>query len=171
MHVHLATVLSASSGVTGLAMLRALLAGARDPARLAAFKDDRLTARPHTLAKPLKGNGRAAWRCHLRQARARDACDQQHSAACDTQLAAHLLPVDRQLESSAPPRPSPQRRPQNAGRHEPPVDRHTPRSRLRGVDLTRLDGLEGLTAPTLMAELGLARSRWKRENHCASWRG
>ena len=36
MNVQLATVISDISGVTGLAMLRALLAGERDPAGLAA---------------------------------------------------------------------------------------------------------------------------------------
>jgi regulator of replication initiation timing len=37
--------------------------------------------------------------------------------------------------------------------------------------LTRIDGLEVLTAPTLIAELGLDMSRWKTEKHFASWLG
>jgi hypothetical protein len=50
MHVHLANVLSDISGVTGLAMIRAVLAGERDPATRAALKDSRMNASPHTMA-------------------------------------------------------------------------------------------------------------------------
>jgi hypothetical protein len=171
MHVHLAHVISDISGVTGLAMLRALLAGARDPATLAAFKDDRSNASTHTLAKRLEGHWREEWLFHRRQSLELDACDQQKIAACDTQIEAHLRTFDRQIEGSAPPLPTPKRRPKNARRHEPHVARHPPRSRISGVDLTRLDGLEGLTAHTRSAAIGLDRRRWKTATHVASWLG
>jgi hypothetical protein len=116
MNLQLAPVISALSGVAGLAMICALRAGARDPAPLAAFKDSRLKA-------------------------------------------------------STPPAPTSQRRPKNARRHEPPCELHTHLSRLSGVDVTRLDGIAGLTAPTLIAAIGLDRSRWKTAHHCASWLG
>jgi len=171
MHVQLANVISDISGVTGLAMLRALLAGARDPARLAAFKEYRLKARTHTSAKRLAGNGREEWLFHRRQSRERYACYQQNIAECDTQIEAHLRTFDRKIEGSAPPLPTPTRRPQNARRHAPHVALHPQLYRISGVDLTRSDGIEVLTAPTLMAEIGLEMSRWKNEKPFASWLG
>lgn len=171
MHIPRAQVISDLSGVTGLALLRARLAGARDPARRAACTDDRITARPHTLATSLEGHGREAWLLNRHPSRARSACDQQNIAACAPPIEAHLRTCDRQIEGSAPPLPTPTRRPKNARRHAPHMDLHPPRYRLRGVDLTRLDGLEVLTAHTLMAESGLAMSRWKSATHVASWRG
>ena len=99
------------------------------------------------------------------------ACDQQKIAECDTQIAAHLRTCDRQIEGSAPPLPTPQRRPKKARRHEPHCDLHTQLYRISGVDLTRSDGIEVLTAQTLMAAIGLDMSRWKSEKHFASWLG
>jgi len=171
LHGQLAKVLRDISGVTGLARLRALLAGARDPPTLAAVTEDRLTASPHTIATSLAGHWRAAWRLTRRQSPERSACAQQNLAACDPQIAAPLRTVDRQIEGAAPPLPAPNRRPKNARRHEPHVDRHTPRARLSGVDVTRLDGLEGLTAQPLMAEIGLEMRRWKRAPPVAAWLG
>lgn len=171
MHGHLATVIRAISGVTGLAMLRALLAGERDPARRAAFTDDRLNASPHTSANSLAGHWRDEVRCHRRQALERYAGDPQKSAEGDPPIEAPRLTFDRKLEGSAPPLPTPQRRPQKARRHAPHVALHPPRSRISGVDVTRLDGLEGLTAQPLMAEIGREMSRGKRATHVASWLG
>jgi hypothetical protein len=171
MNVQLANVISAISGVTGLAILRARLAGERDPARRAALKDDRLNASTHTIAKSLEGNGREELLCNLRQSRELDDCYQPKIVECDTQIEAHLLTFDSQIEGSAPPLPTPKRRPKKARRHEPHVDLHTQLYRISGVDLTRIDGIAVRTAPTLIAEIGLEMSRWKREQHCASWLG
>lgn len=55
--------------------------------------------------------------------------------------------------------------------HPPHFDLHTERSRISGVDLTRIDGIEVLTAQTLMSEIGLDMSRWNTETHFASWLG
>ena len=39
------------------------------------------------------------------------------------------------------------------------------------MDLTRIAGLEVLTAHTLLSAIGLDRSRWQTEQHVASWLG
>jgi len=107
----------------------------------------------------------------LRQSLKRDDCSQQNIAAFDTPIEAHLLTVDRTIEGAAPPRPTLTRRPQTARRHEPHVDLHPHLDRISGVDVTRLDGLAGLTAHPRLAAIGLDLSRWKTEHHVASWRG
>jgi transposase len=43
--------------------------------------------------------------------------------------------------------------------------------RVTGVDLTRIDGIDLMTAQTILAEVGLDMSRWKTESHFASWLG
>jgi transposase len=171
MHVQLANVISDISGVTGVAMIRALLAGARAPAPLAAFKDDRINASPHIIANSLEGTWRDEVRFKLRQSLERSEVYQQNIAACDARLAAHLPTCDRQIEIHPNPAPTSTRRPKKARRHEPHVDLPTPLSRLSGVDLTRMDGLAVLTAQTLLAESGLEMSRGKTETHFASWLG
>jgi transposase len=171
MNVQLANVISDISGVTGLAMIRALLAGERDPAKLAAFKDSRLKASTHTLAKSLEGNWRDEVRFNLRQSLERSAVYPQKIAECDARIAAHLHTCDSKIEVDTHPPPTSTRRPKKARRHEPHFDLHTERSRISGVDLTRIDGIEVLTAQTLMSEIGLDMSRWNTEQHFASWLG
>ncbi|HEX9580528.1 MAG TPA: transposase [Gemmatimonadales bacterium] len=171
MNGQLANVLRDISGVTGLAMLRALLAGARDPATLAALTDDRSNANPHTIANSLEGNWRAAVLFNLRQSLELDDVDQQNSAACDARLDAPLHTFDTTIEVQPNPAPPSTRRPKKARRHEPPVAVRTARSRISGGDVTRIDGIAVLTAQPRMAEIGLAMRRWKTEQHLAAWRG
>lgn len=152
-------------------MSRARRAGARDPATRAALKDYRIQASTDTSATSLEGSWRDAFRCTLRQSLERYDWYPQKIAPGDTRIAAHLLTFDRTIERPDHPLPTPQRRPQKAPRHAPKFARHTPLYRLSGVDLTRIDGLEGRTAPTRIAESGLARRRWKTEPHFAAWLG
>jgi transposase len=90
MNVQLANVISDISGVTGLAILRALLAGERDPAQLAALKDYRIKASSATIAKSLEGNWREELLFNLRQCLELYAWYQQKIAECDTRIEAHL---------------------------------------------------------------------------------
>ena len=43
--------------------------------------------------------------------------------------------------------------------------------RITGVDLTRIDGMNVMTAQTIISEVGLDMTRWKTESHFASWLG
>jgi transposase len=48
---------------------------------------------------------------------------------------------------------------------------HHELQRISGVDLTRIDGIDVLTAQTVISEVGLDMSRWPSEDHFASWLG
>jgi transposase len=54
--------------VTGVAILRAILAGARDPVKRARLRDDRCQHDEATIARALEGNGREEHLCALPQA-------------------------------------------------------------------------------------------------------
>jgi transposase len=43
--------------------------------------------------------------------------------------------------------------------------------RISGIDLTQIDGVDAMTAQTLISEVGLDMNRWKTESHFASWLG
>ena len=58
MNVQLANVISDISGLTGQAIVRAILAGKRDPRQLAALSDPRVQASPEEIANSLEGNWR-----------------------------------------------------------------------------------------------------------------
>ena len=171
MNVQLANVISDISGVTGVAILRALLAGERDPATLAAFKDYRIQASTHTLANSLEGHWRDEVLFNLRQSLELYEVYPQKIAECDARIEAHLHTFDSKIAVHTNPAPTSKRRPKKARRNEPHFDLHTQLYRISGVDLTRIDGIEVLTAQTLISEIGLDMNRWKTEQHFASWLG
>src|SRR5271166_3068524 len=61
MNIQLANVLSDVSGVTGQAILKAILAGERDPHKLAALRDPRVKASEEQIACYLEGNWQEAF--------------------------------------------------------------------------------------------------------------
>jgi hypothetical protein len=60
MNLQLADVLSDVSGVTGQAIIKAILRGERDPQKLAALRDLRVKASEAQIAQSLQGNWQPA---------------------------------------------------------------------------------------------------------------
>ena len=67
MNVQLANVISDVSGLTGQAIIRAMVAGERNPRKLAELSDPRIHASGEEVAKSLEGNGRPELLFVLRQ--------------------------------------------------------------------------------------------------------
>ena len=177
MNLQLANVISDISGVSGMAILRAIVAGERDPQQLASLCDARIRATPEQVAKSLHGT----WRPDLlfvvaQQLRTYDHYQQQ-IALCDQELQAHLqnLSVRDASPSTMPAQPSVAKQ-RNKQRRKP--KRNTPQfdlaaelKRVSGVDLTLIDGIDVMTAQTVASETGFDMSPWKTEAHFASWLG
>jgi transposase len=68
MHLKLTEVVSDITGKTGMTIIRAILAGERDPQRLAIYRDKRCKHDQATIAKALEGHWRAEHRFALQQA-------------------------------------------------------------------------------------------------------
>jgi len=68
MNVQLSNTISDLSGMTGLAIMRAILAGERDPKKLAKLRDWRSKATEEEVARSLEGNWREDMLFELRQA-------------------------------------------------------------------------------------------------------
>src|SRR5438067_1798307 len=86
MNLHLHHVLSDGTGVTGLRIIRASVAGERDPRTLVQSRDSRITSSPDTIAKALEGAYRSAPVCTLTHSLALSDFTQQHIAACDQEI-------------------------------------------------------------------------------------
>ena len=102
MHLKLTEVVSDMTGKTGMEMLRAILAGERDPQRLALHRDRRCTHDQATIAKALEGHCRAEHRFALQQALEQYAFLQQQLQACETQIDACLLTCVTHVEVDCP---------------------------------------------------------------------
>ena len=178
MNVQLANVISDISGVSGQAIVTAVLKGERDPYKLAALTDYRVKASREEVARSLEGNWRADVLFELQQA-----VDSYHFAhrqmqECDEKLQLYLVnlptrPLDIPVRSKgAPDTPANKRKKAKKPRgNEPQLDLQAELERVCGVDLTSIDGINVMTAFTVISEVGTDMSRFQDEYHFTSWMG
>ena len=167
MNRKLTQVVSAITGVTGMAILKAILAGARDPVILATLRTPHGQHSEDEIAKALQGTWRAEHLLALQHAVALSAFAHQQLALCDRQINAPLETFAAQ--SAGQPWPPKARRHKKT--NEPRCDARTPLSRLAGVDLTTIEGIEENTAWIILSAIGTDMHRWPRVQHCCSWLG
>jgi len=170
MNVQLANVISDISGLTGQAIVRAIIAGERDPRKLAALSHPRIQASHDEIAKSLEGNWRPELVFVLQQEVEMYDTYQKRIAECDQQLQKQLASL---TVTTAPPieqTPKPKSKPP-AAKNAPRFDLASELQRVTGVDLTHIDGIDVMVAQTLISEVGLDMSRWKTESNFASWLG
>jgi len=170
MNVQLANVISDLSGVTGMAILRAIVAGERDAERLAQLKNERIQASRAAIARSLEGNWREELLFVLKQSLEMYDIYLEKIAACDQRIEAHLKTMTAKVDVQAQPMPE-ARRVKYPRRHQPRFDLRGQLYRVTGVDLTQIDGIDVQTAQTLISEVGVEMSAWKTEHHFSSWLG
>jgi transposase len=169
MNVQIANVISDISGLTGMAILDAILEGERNRYKLAELAHPRVQASTEEIAKSLEGNWRPELLFMLRQER--DIYREYHKriGECDEAIQAQLKTLENKSDPGAQPqRPKAGKR---AGGNAPRFDLRSELYRISGIDLTRIDGINVMTAQTVIAEVGLDMSRWPTEAHFASWLG
>jgi len=169
MNVQLPLVVSDITGVTGLRILRDIVAGRRDPVQLAEHRDHRCrTSKPEIIAA-LTGHYRPEHVFVLQQnLELFDACQAQ-LAACDTAIEAHLQTLTTSIAAAATPLPPPRvtKKPRD---NEPRFELRAPLHQLTGgVDLTQIDGITPYTALKVLSEIGPDMGRWPTEKHFTSW--
>lgn len=182
MNVQLANALSNVAGATGLAILRAILAGERDPWQLAKLRDPRVQASVEEIAHSLEGNWREDVLFELQQVV--DAYDflQRQIAACDVELQKYMAALPSRevpgrqpaasesagVEAAAGRRPA-RAKPKSKG--SPSFDLAAELRRTTGVDLTTIEGINVMTAQVILSELGPDLSAFPSEAHFTAWLG
>jgi transposase len=170
MNVQLANVISDVSGLTGQTILRAIVAGERDPVKLAGLSHPGIQASREEVAKSLEGNWRPELLFVLQQEVEMYDTYQLRINECDHQLQKHLASFSEIVLSPAP-QAEPKRKRTKPAMNAPRFELRSELQRITGVDLTRIDGIDVMVAQTLVSEIGLDMSRWKTEAHFASWLG
>src|SRR5437870_4756901 len=169
MNLQLANVLSDISGVTGQAIIKAILAGERDPHKLAEFRDPRVKANEEEIARSLEGNWQDDLLFVLKQEQQAYEFCQKQIAACDQHLEQYLR--QREDRSQGAPLPEEKRkgRLKKKRANKPQFDLREGLFRMTGTDLTRIDGIDVMTAMTIISEAGWDMSKWPDEDHFVSW--
>ena len=171
MNLQLHHVLSDITGLSGLAILDAILRGERDPVKLASLCNGRVKSPREKVAKSLEGDYRPEHLFALRQSLVGFRFYQKLMAEVDVELELKMreLPRAEGAPDQMPPRTKKcfyQR-----ANNEPSFDLKAELFRISGVDLTDVPGISAITAHTIIMEVGPDLSRFRNASAFASWLG
>ena len=168
LNVKLTTVVSDITGVTGMAIINAIVAGQRDPLVLAQLRNERCHHSEEEIARALYGNWREEHLFELQQALELYSFYQRQLQACDLALAKHLDTFsDRSGGEILPPKPQKRKRGNNA----PRFDVRQKLFEMAGVDLTVIEGIDESTALVILSEIGTDVSKFPTVKQFTSWLG
>jgi transposase len=162
----LSQVVSDITGVTGLAIVRAIVAGQRNPQQLAALRQPGCKNSEQQIAKALTGNYRREHLFALQQALALYDFYTEQIVACDAEIEhqfANLKPISEDL----PPLPPSGKR-DSRSKNGPSYDARNHLYRLTGVDLVAISGLNESSVQTIISEVGADVSHFPTEKHFCS---
>jgi transposase len=165
MNIQLANVISDISGMTGQAIIKAILAGERDPRELAAYRDGRVKASEEEIARSLEGNWQDDQLFVLQQEQDGYEFCQKQMAECDRQLAQYLAQMEDRSQGAALPEETRTGRRKKKKGNAPQFDLRAELFHMTGTDLTQIDGVDVMTAMTILSEVGWDMTKWKTENN------
>ena len=167
MNVKLQHVIRDITGKTGMDIIEAIVRGERSPRRLAQLRDPRIKSDEKTIAKSLRGHWRQEHIFELTQALDLYRNYQDKIAQCDREIETQLEGFEDRSDGE-PPAPNGKKRNQ---KNAPRFDVQGQLYRMTGVDLTRIDGVDGFTALKVLSEIGADMTKWPSAKHFASWLG
>jgi len=169
MNVKLTNVISDITGVTGMKIIRDIVAGERDPHKLAQHRDPRCAKSETEIAKSLEGNYKPEHVFALKQAL--EACDfyQQQIKNCDVEIEKRYAAFEPKADVAEKPlQPRKGKRTKPRG-NEPDFDLREYLYQMAGVDLTQIEGVDALTIQKVLSETGVDMSAWPTVKHFTSW--
>ena len=176
MNIQLSNVLSDITGLTGMQIIRAIVAGQRDPKILSKFRHNRCAKPVEEIEKSLTGHWKDEHLFSLQQALELYDFYQEQILHCDKKIEEAL----QELNGGKTPKED-ENGPKNDGKA--PEKKQKPRKNalhfdvkaylrsITGVDLTRIPGIDGNSALKIIGEIGTDMSPWKSAAHFTSWMG
>jgi transposase len=171
MNLQIHHVISDITGVTGLAIIDAVLAGERNPHVLAKLRDWRIRASEETIAKSLVGDYRSEHLFTLRQSLKAYQQYQQLIAECDRELQDKLEMLPSKTGAEQPQLPPPKPGAKKRKGNDTNFDLRGQHYRILGVDLTAVPGMSSLLIHTILSEVGPDLSKFPTDSAFASWLG
>ena len=168
MNIKLSHVLSDITGVTGMKIIRAIIAGERNPEKLASMRNVRCNNSETVIAKALEGTWQSEHTFTLQQAVELYDFYKKQIVACEARIQHHLESFEDR--SGGTPLGAPSKKSSRSS-NKLTFDARRSLFQLAGVDLTRIEGIEAPTALTIISEIGIDMSHWPTEKHFASWLG
>lgn len=181
MNIKVHTVISDILGKTGISIIKAIIDGEQDAAKLALYTDSRIKASPQTIILSLQGIWRDEHVFCLQQAYDAYQFCQQQITKCDERIKMQLDTLTARLKDGDISDPDPivageNKEPEKGGKRTKKVvknqfrfDVRSHMTKLLGVDLCEVEGVSEVTVMELIAEIGTDISQWKSEKHFSAW--
>jgi transposase len=144
MNAQLTQVLTDISGVTGLAIIRAIVAGERDPVQLARFREPRCASSTEDIAKALTGHYQSEHVFALKQALALYDAYTEQVRECDAALEQRFQAMKSVGLDALPPLNRANKH-RTHNKNAPVYDARSMLYQLTGVDLIAIPGLNAST--------------------------
>lgn len=172
MNLQLERVLSDIMGTTGQLIIRAIVAGERDPVVLAQHRNPACKSSAETIAKALTGTWKAEQLFVLQQALVLYDVYTAQIAVCDGQITGYLQAME--TRSGDPDAAVPDLPPAKANsktKNAPPPETRAQLARIVGVDLVAVMGLSASGVQTILSEVGTDMGRFPSVKHFCAWLG
>jgi transposase len=176
MNIQLSQALSDVTGATGQRIIRAIVAGERDPRTLAALRNYRCQKDGDEIARALTGSWREEHLFVLKQGLALFDFYTAQLRECDA-LIEHAFSVitpccEPAPEELLPIGPTiPRHKPHSHSKNAPAGNTRAHILRITGVDLVAVHGISTSIAQTILSEIGTDMSKWPDDKHFCSWLG
>lgn len=168
MNLQLDNVISDITGKTGMAIIRDIIAGQRNPKALARHRDPKCKNSVETIEKSLCGHYAPEHVFKLKQAVELYDYYTQKINECDHEMRQQYQNLSSQANPDDIP-PSSSRRKNTRQKNALNFDVRGELYRVCGVDLLKVPGLNVNTVNTLISETGTDMSKWPTDKHFSSW--
>lgn len=172
MNVQLSQAVTDITGITGQAIIRAILAGERDSAKLAALREPGCKKSEEEIGKALTGSWREEHLFVLKQSMEMFSFYSQQIRACDDEIE-RVYSLTRPDWGAGEWQPLSQRKRNSHSKNKPQnsesIRKHL--KRISGVDLSTVDGFGVSLAQTVIMEVGTDMGKFPNEKHFCSWLG
>ena len=171
MNLQVERVLSDIMGITGQAIIRAIVAGERDPLKLAQLRNPACKSSEATIAKALTGSWKDEMLFVLTQALVIYDVYTAQIAVCDGQIEQYLVAMESRHTADAPLPDLPAAKGKSKSKNGPNFNARAQYARILGVDLVAVMGLSGSGIQTIISEIGTDMSRFPTVKHFCAWLG
>jgi transposase len=171
MNIQLDRVLADVTGTTGMAILRAIVAGERDPLALAQLRNPGCKSSEEKLAKAMEGTWQAPYLFVLKQALELYDFYTQQLAACDAEIECYYGAMKPRFETELDPTALPGAKPGSKSKNKPSFNARAELARVVGIDLVAVTGLSASSVQTIISEIGTDMSKFPTAKHFGSWLG
>jgi len=169
MNLKLDRVISDITGMTGMSIIRAIIAGQRDPLKLAKFRDRRCKNPEDVIAKSLYGDYKEEHIFQLQQAVELYDLYTEKIQECNTKIEQVYEKLPKRIDSAINPLPVERNKSKRSNNNSLGFGVRKHLYEICGVDLTKVDGLDEISVHKIISRMGTEMSQWRTEKHFCSW--